>query len=79
MRVRENRIREVLDLSPNAWSKLKATLRTLNNAELERAEELERLGRRRLNVLHAMRSERYCRRFNPQEAAMLRLKSEANL
>jgi hypothetical protein len=60
-----------------SWARVRKLTRAMSNAELAEAETLERLGRRRENMLMALKAER--QRRQGREDKMLRLHVEANL
>jgi len=67
------RIRQALG-STKSWPRLCAAARALTDAELERAEEFERLGRRRANTLRVLHAEQQRRAGHGHK--MLRLEME---
>jgi hypothetical protein len=59
------------------WPLMTRRLRALSGAELDQAESAERLGKRRQNLLLALKGERYRRAGKPEK--MLRLKVEGKI
>ena len=60
-----------------SWPRLRKLTRAMSYFELAEAENLERLGRRRENMLMALKAERQPRQGRPDR--MLHLPVEANL
>jgi hypothetical protein len=73
------RVLEIIRMPDNAWAPVKRLLARLTAAELEQAEALERLGKRRTNMMRLFRTERYQRVHHAERGLMLRLKVETNL
>jgi hypothetical protein len=59
------------------WQKMRSGAAQLSAAELAEAERLERLGKRRRNLLMVLKAERHSREKRAEK--MLRLHMEANL
>jgi hypothetical protein len=60
-----------------SWPKMKAAIAVLSAVELAEAEHLEKLGKRRVNTLMALKAERHTR--EGRKAKMHQLKVEAKL
>lgn len=60
--------------SDASWPRLRARIRALTAAELGEADRLERLGRRRTNLLMCLKAERHRRQGRAEK--MLRLRVE---
>ncbi len=73
MSVSTKRIREALRAS-NDWSKMRRIVEKLTNEELAEAVELERMGRRRVNLLDILKSERRRREGKNKKQRSLRVK-----
>lgn len=80
MRIDERKLRAAL-APETRWPAMKRAIQQLNDAELDRAEKLERMGRRSVNALRIFRAERYQRQrvHHAVRGKMLTLKSEAVL
>lgn len=70
------KVKAVLALSTESWSRLRAAIRGLNDAEFELVEQAERETRRRLNVLNVLKAERSMREGRPEK--MMHLRMEVN-
>ena len=73
MSVSTKRIREALRAS-NDWSKMRRIVEKLTNQELAEAVELERMGRRRVNLLDILKSERRRREGKNKKQRSVRVK-----
>ena len=73
MSVSTKRIREGLRAS-NDWAKMRRIVEKLTNQELAEAVELERMGRRRVNLLDILKSERRRREGKNKKQRSLRVK-----
>lgn len=78
MKVDDKKIRAALGRE-TIWAQVKIAIQGLNDAEIARAEEIERMGARRVTLLRIFRTERYQRTHHARRGKMLKLKSEANL
>ena len=68
---------ELIGGGTSSWPRLRELTRAMSYFELAEAEQLERLGHRRENMLVALKAERQLRQGRPDR--MLRLHVEANL
>ncbi len=73
MSVSTKRIREALRAS-NDWPKMRRIVEKLTNQELAEAVELERMGRRRVNLLDILKSERRRREGKNKKQRSVRVK-----
>ncbi len=76
MKLRKNKIREVL-VTHKRHTVMYARIMALTNAEVAEAERIERMGKRRENLLRIFRTERY--RREGRAGKMLQLHMETNL
>ncbi len=63
--------------STASWPRMKRAVAALSDSDLAEANRLERLGKRRTNLLMVLKAERQVRQG--QEQKMLHLKSEARI
>ena len=70
-------VSELIEGGTSSWPRLRKLTRAMSYFELTEAEKLERLGRRRENMLMALKAERQVRQGRPDR--MLRLHVEVNL
>ncbi len=73
MSVSTKRIREALRAS-NDWPKMRRIVEKLTNQELAEAVELERMGRRRVNLLDTLKSDRRRREGKNKKQRSLRVR-----
>ena len=73
MSVSTKRIREALRASKD-WPKMRRIVEKLTNQELAEAVELERMGRRRVNLLDILKSERRRREGKNKKQRSVRVK-----
>ena len=68
---------ELIGGGTDPWRRLRKLTRAMTDSELAEAETIERLGRRRENMLMVLKAERQRRRA--RQGKMLHLRVEANL
>jgi hypothetical protein len=74
MKPPSRKIRALLESSTSCWPHLRSMARDLSDDELAQADQIERLGRRRINMIRVLHAEFQCRAG--REKKMLNLRAE---
>ena len=75
--MKQDLVSKLIGCGTGSWPRLRNLARAMSDAELAEAEMIERLGRRRQNMLMVLKAERQRRQGRREK--MLRLRVEANL
>jgi hypothetical protein len=67
-------VRALLESGTSSWPRLRRMVRELGDDELAEADRLERLGRRRVNMIRVLHAELQCRAGRKKK--MLNLRAE---